>query len=185
MRRPSRDEVLMESAMLWAKRGTCDRARVGVVISREARILATGYNGAPARMNHCIHEMWTAGIGPRPQWLLDYTRSRDNDDVLDHWDHGQMLHWDGSTLTVTWDKRGPGCVNVVHAEANAIAFAAKHGVGTLGAELHTTRIPCTNCAGIIINAGITRVVWYEEHRDMMGLVRLGQAGLDVVRYSYE
>jgi dCMP deaminase len=75
------------------------------------------------------------------------------------------------------------CKNVVHAEANAIAFAARHGVGIYGASLYTTRIPCLNCAGMIINAGIKRVVWAEEHRDMEGLLRLGQAGLEVVRYT--
>lgn len=76
------------------------------------------------------------------------------------------------------------CSNVVHAEANALAFAARYGVGTNGAELHTTRVPCLNCAGMIVNAGISRVVWYEEHRDMAGLVRLGEAGLEVIRWEY-
>lgn len=78
---------------------------------------------------------------------------------------------------------GEPCKNVVHAEANAIAFAAKYGVGIQGAELHTTRVPCLNCAGMIINAGIKRVVWGEEHRDMEGFLRLGHAGLEVIRYE--
>lgn len=77
------------------------------------------------------------------------------------------------------------CSNVVHAEANAIAFAARYGVATNGADIHCTRIPCLTCAGLIINAGIVRVVWYEEHRDMEGLLRLGEAGLEVIRWSHE
>lgn len=77
------------------------------------------------------------------------------------------------------------CDNVVHAEGNAIAFAARHGVGVMGAELHTTRVPCMNCAGMIINAGIVRVVWHEEHREMGGFLRLGHAGLEVVRYGHD
>jgi dCMP deaminase len=80
---------------------------------------------------------------------------------------------------------GKPCNNVVHAEANAIAFAAKYGVGVDGAEIHTTRVPCMACAGSIINAGIRRVVWYEEHRDMDGFLRLGEAGLEVIRYDHE
>lgn len=74
------------------------------------------------------------------------------------------------------------CKNVVHAETNAIAFAARYGVATLGAELHTTRVPCLPCAGNLISAGIVRVVWLEEHRDMEGWERLAQAGLEVVRW---
>lgn len=75
------------------------------------------------------------------------------------------------------------CTNVVHSEANAIAFAARYGVGTHGAEIHTTRVPCLTCAGLIINAGIIRVVWLEEHREMTGWERLAQAGLEVVRWK--
>jgi dCMP deaminase len=43
----------MEIAMLFAKRGTCPRAEVGVVAVRENRLLGGGYNSAPAGMIHC------------------------------------------------------------------------------------------------------------------------------------
>src|SRR4051794_5045779 len=46
--RPTRDEVLMETARLWAHRGTCNRLRVGAIFSRNGRILVQGYNGAPS-----------------------------------------------------------------------------------------------------------------------------------------
>jgi len=46
--RPSRPLTLMEVAELYAKRSTCSRAHVGVVIAHEGRILSTGYNGSPA-----------------------------------------------------------------------------------------------------------------------------------------
>lgn len=77
------------------------------------------------------------------------------------------------------------CTNVVHSEAAALAFAARYGVATDGAEIHTTRVPCMTCAGLIINAGIRRVVWVEKHRDMTGWERLAQAGLDVVRWEHD
>jgi len=47
--RPSWDEYFLEMASLVAKRSTCLRRRVGAVIVREKRILATGYNGAAQR----------------------------------------------------------------------------------------------------------------------------------------
>ena len=57
MTRPTRDVVLMQTAKAFAKRSTCSRAHVGAVFSRDGRILATGYNGAPAGMPHCTHRL--------------------------------------------------------------------------------------------------------------------------------
>ena len=52
--RPSWDEYFLEMAGLVAKRSTCLRRSVGAVLVREKRILATGYNGAPSGLKHCI-----------------------------------------------------------------------------------------------------------------------------------
>ncbi len=53
MKRPSWDEYFMEMAELTAKRSTCIRRRVGAVIVKENRAIATGYNGAPKGIAHC------------------------------------------------------------------------------------------------------------------------------------
>lgn len=55
MTRPDRNVVLMQTAKAFAMRSTCSRAQVGAVFSKDGRILSTGYNGAPARMEHCQH----------------------------------------------------------------------------------------------------------------------------------
>jgi dCMP deaminase len=70
------------------------------------------------------------------------------------------------------------CAQAVHAEANAIVFAARHGVATGGAVLHTTHLPCPACAKLIINAGIWRVVWKVPFRDDSGLELLTRGGVD-------
>jgi deoxycytidylate deaminase len=51
--RPPWDDYFMDIAFQVAKRGTCDRARVGAIVVRERRILTTGYNGSPAGLPHC------------------------------------------------------------------------------------------------------------------------------------
>jgi dCMP deaminase len=66
-----------------------------------------------------------------------------------------------------------GCQRTVHAEANAIAFAAKHGVPTKGSTLYTLVAPCLSCAKLIINAGITSVIYSRPYRDSGGLGMLG------------
>lgn len=53
MTRPSWPEYFMDITRLVAKRSTCLRRHVGAIIVKEKRILATGYNGAPAGMRHC------------------------------------------------------------------------------------------------------------------------------------
>ena len=52
--RPSWDQYFMEIAALVAKRSTCMRRAVGAVLVKDKRILATGYNGAPSGIRHCI-----------------------------------------------------------------------------------------------------------------------------------
>lgn len=72
-----------------------------------------------------------------------------------------------------------GCKVAVHAEANAIAFAARVGVSTQDAELFTTMMPCYACAQLIINAGIIRVVFGRDYRDRSGYDLLVKAGIRV------
>jgi dCMP deaminase len=55
--RPSWDEYFMEIATLVSKRSTCLRRKVGAVLVKERRILATGYNGTPTKITHC----WDTG----------------------------------------------------------------------------------------------------------------------------
>jgi dCMP deaminase len=76
-------------------------------------------------------------------------------------------------------RRDTGCKVAVHAEANAIAFAAKHGLRVDGATLHTTLSPCYACSQFIINAGLVRVVFNRPYRDPSGIDLLREAGITV------
>jgi dCMP deaminase len=71
-----------------------------------------------------------------------------------------------------------GCRAAVHAEANAIAFAARYGSATEGAELFVTHSPCVSCAQLIVQAGIVRVVYSQEYRSLDGLDLLERAGVE-------
>jgi dCMP deaminase len=65
-----------------------------------------------------------------------------------------------------------GCELTVHAEMNAILFAAKEGVSTNDSDLYVTYSPCLNCAKHIINAGIKKVFFihmYEKPEGMQSL----------------
>jgi dCMP deaminase len=57
------------------------------------------------------------------------------------------------------------CVRTIHAEANALIQAAKHGVRLEGAAIYVTASPCWNCFKSIANTGIERIVFGEFYRD--------------------
>lgn len=128
-----RHSWLMEMAHLTARRSTCTRAQVGAVLALDGHILTVGYNGAPAGVEHCWHDV-------------------------------------GDTI---------GCQVSVHAEANAIAFAARHGTPTDGATMYVTLAPCVACAQLTIAAGIVRVVYDENYRSSAGLDLLRSARVEV------
>ena len=69
---------------------------------------------------------------------------------------------------------------VLHAEANAITKLARSNNTSEGATLYITASPCIECAKLIIQAGIKRVVYAEKYRLEDGLRRLEKANVEVV-----
>lgn len=72
---------------------------------------------------------------------------------------------------------------VLHAEANAITKVAKSNNSSLGATLYVTASPCIECAKLIIQAGIRRVVFCDDYHSRDGVELLRRAGIDVVQVS--
>ena len=69
---------------------------------------------------------------------------------------------------------------VLHAEANAITKVAKSNNSSDGSTLYITTSPCMECSKLIIQAGITRVVYDEKYRITDGLDLLERAGIELV-----
>lgn len=136
----TREHFYMSVARLCAQRSTCKRGHTGAVIVRGKRIIASGYNGAPPGLPHCL---------------------------------------DVDCLIVD-DIRNLGCQRAVHAEANAIAFAARAGIPTEGAAMWCTHGPCTKCAHQIISAGIVEVHYHYKYR-LENLEEMERAGIKVIR----
>ena len=57
------------------------------------------------------------------------------------------------------------CTRTIHAEANAIIQAAKHGLMIDRAEIYISASPCFNCFKLIANSGITKIYFMEFYRD--------------------
>lgn len=83
------------------------------------------------------------------------------------------------------DENGITKPYVLHAEANAISKVAKSGNSSEGATLYVTASPCMECAKLIIQAGIKRVVYMDEYRLLDGIELLRRAGIECVHLENE
>lgn len=72
---------------------------------------------------------------------------------------------------------------VLHAEANAILKVAASTQSCVGATLYITLSPCKECSKLVHQAGITRVVYFEEYKDISGIEFLKKADVEVIQLS--
>ena len=99
----------------------------------------------------------------------------------------KMIISDGYNCTpsgfenVCEDEEGHTKPYVLHAEANAITKVAKSNNSSNGATLYVTAAPCMECAKLIIQSGIRRVVYLESYRLSDGIELLERAGIEVVQ----
>jgi len=93
--------------------------------------------------------------------------------------------WNGSPTgfpNETRDSEGNTLSWVIHAEQNAIAKCAQKGVSCKGATLYVTLAPCRDCARLILQSGITKVVYGKRFSDKEGLNLLKTAKLNVYQF---
>lgn len=86
----------------------------------------------------------------------------------------EVKSMDGSLHTLSY---------VLHAESNAILKCAKYGRATNGSTLYITHSPCIECAKLIIQAGIIRVVYLEEYKTLDGVELLKRIGIKVEKFE--
>ena len=131
-----KDTSVLQHAYIVAQESHCVSWKVGAVITKDGRIIATGYNGTPAGKNHenCDAKAKASG------WL----------------DSNGKLKAMYRQAHSEWSRH-----NEIHAELNAILYAAKTGQSIDGAEMHVTVSPCPDCAKAIAQSGLKRVVYNE------------------------
>ena len=145
------DSYMLSMARATAENSKCLSRKIGAVITRDNRIVSTGYNGPPVGMlpcthlNHAVKEEALAKLG-RPLRDLELTKPEGGPQCPRRalgYGSGEGLHICPAT----------------HAEVNAIISAARMGVSVDGGTMWLTcEVPCQRCLGQIINAGISEVV---------------------------
>lgn len=128
------DRYFMDIAYRSAEMSYAKRLRVGAVITRDNRIISTGFNGSPPGHDNCCELETENGV------------------------------------LVTKE-------STIHAEENAILFAARTGISTENATIYCTSSPCLPCARLIVNVGIRSVIYKDKYRDNSGVEYLQKYGI--------
>jgi len=83
------------------------------------------------------------------------------------------------------DENGETKWYVLHAEANAILKVAKSTQNCKGATLYLSMSPCKECSKLILQSGISRVVYLNEYKDKSGIDFLKKATIEVMHFKQE
>jgi len=157
--RPSWNEYFLLIAKLVSTRSTCNSRPTGAVLVKDRQILATGYNGSMPGAPHCTDQTMPDGS--------PYCHRR--------------------ALQIADVDKYNYC-RASHAEANAIAQAARYGVAIKGATLYVTLEPCFVCIKLLATAQITRVYFempyesWDRVRDAFWRDAVKDAGIEVYEH---
>ena len=152
----------MQVAYQFAKLSYANRRKVGCIIVKDNQVISFGYNGMPHGFDNKCEE--------------DDIKYYENPDIALELieDHGYDCENGCCTKKNAITKR-----EVLHAESNTIMKVAKSTMSCEGATLYTTTCPCFDCAKLIIQAGISKVYYTEDYRDMGGVELLQRADIIV------
>lgn len=148
------DAAYMEIAQVIAKLSYCNRDKVGAILVKDHRIIAEGYNGTPSGFeNKCEDQHFK---------ITEVS-------MLANGQAGVG----GKTEYTTKEE-------VLHAESNALMKIAKSTNTSEGATLYTTLSPCIECAKLLIQAGIVRVIYAQMYHNIAGIQLLRKAHIECI-----
>ena len=149
--RPDKDEWALRLAEVVAQRGTCLRRQVGaVLLDKDGRVLATGYNGRPAGSVHCNQKEAGTTYGAMPTFCFPHACPAASAPS------GTQLE---------------GC-EAIHAEANALLQCRDTR------EIWTcavTTSPCIHCVKLLLNTGCRRIIFRERYSQDGAAMKLWHA----------
>ncbi len=132
--------VYMDCAYAFAKLSKCIRLKVGAVIVKDNHIISHGYNGTAAGQPNCC-DIHTRALMPHWYDIRHFQLTEE----------GKLEHHIFSSE------------HEIHAEMNAILFAAKNGLSIHGSTMYCTTAPCSDCIKNISQAGISAIIYDKEY----------------------
>lgn len=160
MNKEQSDKAYMCLALSWSNNSYAIRRKVGAIIVKDKTIISDGFNGTPNGFLNVCEEVRNKSI-TIPE---DYT----DEEVR------RLLKILSNNNVEIFTKS-----YVIHAEANAITKLARNGISGAGATIYVTDEPCEECAKLLIQSEIKRVVYHRPYRLHKGLELLRAAGVEV------
>lgn len=158
----------LRMARIWAENSYAIRLKVGaLIVSKEGNIISDGYNGTPSGFENVCEVASDKQYEP----FSDLSDKVKRDSLKKHLALGNI-----TLITKPY---------VLHAEANAITKLARSTQSSEGATLYCTDMPCMECAKLIIQAGIQRVVYERPYRIEDGVKLLERAKVKIINIPGE
>jgi dCMP deaminase len=138
----SKDEKFMlDVAELAAERSSGVRMKVGAVVTdRDGNLVAFGYNGSVRGGDNCLEVRVYSYSDPLKNQIYPYQ--------------------DGDGFSYRLETKE----STIHAEQNCISHAARRGISIDKGKMYITHSPCQKCAAMMVQCGITEVVYKEKYR---------------------
>ena len=165
-------DYFMNVAELTSQLSYAVRLKVGALIVKDDRIISIGYNGMPTSWdNNCEDKEWCSAGG----WLSP-------EEIEEGWPYeGTYLDGEGNIMQGRYRlKTNP---EVLHAETNAISKLAKSNEAGAGATMFCTHAPCIDCAKLIYQSGISRLIYRDAYRSTDGVDFLTKSNVHVTRFE--
>ena len=158
------DKKYLRMANIWSENSYAIRRQVGCLIVKDGMIISDGYNGTPSGFENICED-----VECKSQYRYGCVKTASNTEIP----NTELCN--GCEYASMTTKP-----YVLHAEANAITKLAKSSNSSDGATIYVTLSPCIECAKLIIQSGIKRVVYKDEYRITDGLELLRRAGVELV-----
>lgn len=164
----------LRMAKIWAENSYAIRRKVGCLVVKDNMIISDGYNGTPSGFdNEC--ETVSCALETETDVCPKYAHSCYPISAVKNLNNCKGC-WRAKLETKPY---------VLHAEANAITKLAKTNNSSVGATIYVTLSPCLECAKLIVQSGIKRVVYMEEYRITDGIDFLREVGVEVTHIGEE
>tara|TARA_R100000152_G_scaffold20514_1_gene14412 strand:+ start:317 stop:793 length:477 start_codon:yes stop_codon:yes gene_type:complete len=146
------DYTFLEIAFNFSKLSKAIRRKVGCVIVKDGQIISNGFNGTPSGFDNSC----------------EYLKEE-----LDLKEGKPLREYNPCNLTTKPE--------VLHAESNALMKLARSTNSSVGSTMYLTCSPCFDCAKLIIQSGITRLVYCDDYTSKKGLDLLEKTDIIIVK----
>ena len=165
-------DYFMDVAERTAQLSYAKRLQVGAIVVKDDRIISIGYNGMPAGWdNDCEDKEWCSAGG----WLSP-------EEIEEGWPFkGSYIDSEGNIVAGRYRLKTKS--EVLHAETNAISKLAKSTEAGENAVMFCTHAPCIDCAKLIYQSGISRLIYRDAYRSTDGIDFLTKSKVDVAKFE--